>query len=51
MADWAPYEGRSAAEWMCHGTATLEGITGALAWRKVWIGIAEADGAGRELST
>lgn len=50
-ADWRPYASPPAedSEWIYHGTVTLEGVTGALAWRHGWLGIAVAAEPVREL--
>lgn len=52
LADWRPYARPSPAdspEWIYHGTVTLEGVTGALAWRHGWYGIAVGSQPVREL--
>lgn len=52
LADWRPYASPPVADrvgWTYHGTVTFEGITGALAWRRGWIGIAVGDKAVQEL--
>lgn len=52
LADWRPYATTPSADhigWIYHGTVTLEGITGALAWRRGWFGIAVGDRPVREL--
>jgi hypothetical protein len=49
LADWAPYASQPTGDWIYHGTMTLEGVTGALAWRQGWFGIAVAGHAVRDL--
>jgi hypothetical protein len=50
LADWRPYaEPPTQPRWIYHGTVTLEGETGALAWRHGWYGIAVGDQPVREL--
>ena len=52
LADWRPYASPPLADhrnWIYHGTVTLEGVTGALAWRHGWYGIAVDDHPVREL--
>lgn len=52
LADWRPYASPPAPGrlgWIYHGTVTLEGVTGALAWRHGWLGIAVRDEPVREL--
>lgn len=41
-ADWHPFADPPAAgsEWIYYGTCTLDGVTGALAWKQGWNGIA-----------
>lgn len=42
LADWRPHADppAEASEWVYYGTCTLNGETGALAWRQGWNGIA-----------
>ena len=45
LADWTPYATPPGPQdahrgWVLHGTATLNGVTGALAFRAGWYGIA-----------
>jgi hypothetical protein len=54
LADWRPYavlpdQVRNLHGWIYHGTVTLEGITGALAHRQGWFGIAVGGYEVREL--
>ena len=52
LADWRPYAVPPVADhrgWIYHGTVTLEGVTGALAWRPGWYGIAVGDWPARDL--
>lgn len=54
LADWRPYAvppdpSRNVHGWIYHGTVTLEGITGALAHRRGWYGIAIGGFEVREL--
>lgn len=41
-ADWRPFAEPPVVggEWIYYGTCTLEGVTGALAWKHGWEGIA-----------
>jgi hypothetical protein len=53
-ADWRPYavppeQTRNVHGWTYHGTVTLEGVTGALAHRQGWYGIAVGNSEVREL--
>jgi len=54
LADWRPYavppdQVRNVFGWIYHGTVTLEGVTGALAWRRGLNGIAVGGLEVREL--
>lgn len=46
LADWRPYAqlpAHNPLDWIYHGTVTLEGVTGALVWRRGFNGIAVGD--------
>jgi hypothetical protein len=52
LADWRPYAAPPLTDhfgWIYHGTVTLEGVTGALTWRRGWFGIAVGDWPVRNL--
>lgn len=54
LADWRPYavppdQTRNVFGWIYCGTVTLEGVTGALAHRRGWYGIAVDNQEVREL--
>ena len=42
LADWRPFADSPAegGPWIYYGTCTLNGVTGALAWKQGWNGIA-----------
>lgn len=52
--DWRPYAAEPPpavkdSDWRYHGTVTIDGETGALAWRRGWYGIAIGRWPVREL--
>lgn len=52
LADWRPYAEPPMDDhfgWIYHGSVTLDGTTGALAWRHGWYGIAVGARPVREL--
>ncbi|HEV2622919.1 MAG TPA: hypothetical protein VGU65_12615 [Frateuria sp.] len=51
LAGWRPYAVPPAdnSPWLYYGTGTLDGVTGALAWRRGWIGLAVGAQPVREL--
>lgn len=54
LADWRPYADApppavTDSDWLYHGTVTLDGETGALAWKRGWFGIAVGSYPVREL--